>query len=147
MLSLIHTTLCSSVLHLGIHIFILLTVIPKPLQCHKIIKCFILKIGGGTSLVVQWLRISCQCRGHRFEPWSRKIPHAVEQLSHTPQLLSLRSRARKPQLRKPVSLQPMLCNKRSHSNEKPAHHKEEYPPLTTTRESPHAARKTQCSQK
>ena len=23
---------------------------------------------------------ACQCRGHGFEPWSRKIPHAVEQL-------------------------------------------------------------------
>ena len=24
---------------------------------------------------------ACQCRGHGLEPWSRKIPHAVEQLS------------------------------------------------------------------
>ena len=24
---------------------------------------------------------ACQCRGHRFEPWSGKIPHATEQLS------------------------------------------------------------------
>ena len=23
---------------------------------------------------------ACQCRGHRFEPWSGKIPHASEQL-------------------------------------------------------------------
>ena len=23
---------------------------------------------------------ACQCRGHRFEPWSGKIPHATEQL-------------------------------------------------------------------
>ena len=23
---------------------------------------------------------ACQCRGHRFEPWSGKIPHAAEQL-------------------------------------------------------------------
>ena len=23
---------------------------------------------------------ACQCRGHRFDPWSGKIPHAVEQL-------------------------------------------------------------------
>ena len=36
--------------------------------------------------------------GHGFEPWSGKIPHAAEQLSHAPQLLSLRSRAREPQL-------------------------------------------------
>ena len=24
---------------------------------------------------------TCQCRGHGFEPWSGKIPHAAEQLS------------------------------------------------------------------
>ena len=24
---------------------------------------------------------ACQCRGHRFEPWSGEIPHAAEQLS------------------------------------------------------------------
>ena len=24
---------------------------------------------------------ACQCRGHGFEPWSGKIPHATEQLS------------------------------------------------------------------
>ena len=43
---------------------------------------------------------SCQCRGHGFEPLSGKIPHTVEQLS-SPQLLSLRSRVRKPQLLSP----------------------------------------------
>ena len=32
------------------------------------------------SLVAQWLRICRQCRGHGFEPWSGKIPHAAEQL-------------------------------------------------------------------
>ena len=35
----------------------------------------------GTSLVAQWLRIACQRRGHGFELWSGKIPHAAEQLS------------------------------------------------------------------
>ena len=35
----------------------------------------------GASLVAQWLRIACQGRGHGFEPWSGKIPHAVEQLT------------------------------------------------------------------
>ena len=24
---------------------------------------------------------ACQCRGHGFDPWSRKIPHALGQLS------------------------------------------------------------------
>ena len=45
-----------------------------------------------TSLVVQWIRISCQCRGHRLDPQSKKIPHAVEQPSP-------RSRAHRPQPR------------------------------------------------
>ena len=34
-----------------------------------------------TSLVVQWLRIRLPMQGHGFEPWSGKIPHAMEQLS------------------------------------------------------------------
>ena len=36
---------------------------------------------GGASLVVQWVGITSQCRGLKFEPWSRKIPHAVWKLS------------------------------------------------------------------
>ena len=41
----------------------------------------------------------------------------------------------------------MLCNKRSHCSEKPAHLNEEQPPLAETRESPQAAKKTQYNQK
>ena len=41
-----------------------------------------------------------------------------------------------PQLLKPVPLEPVLRNKRSHRNEKAAHRKEEEPLLATTRESP-----------
>ena len=51
-----------------------------------------------------WLRgkeSACQCRRHRFNPWSRKMPHAAEQL---PQLLSLCSRAWELQLLKPAHL-------------------------------------------
>ena len=59
--------------------------------------------------------------GRSHMPWSNK--------ARMPQLLSLSSRAREP---------PLV---------KPAHHNEEQPPLATTRESPHAATKTQCSQK
>ena len=54
---------------------------------------------------------------------------------HAPQLPSLRSRAHEPQLLSPRAatteahapqpLKPMLCDKRSHRNEKPAHHNEE----------------------
>ena len=50
-----------------------------------------------------WLRICLPCRGHSFDPWSGKIPHASGQLS-------------------PCTLELMLCNKRSHFNEKPTHH-------------------------
>ena len=52
-----------------------------------------------------------------------------------------------PQLLKPTRLEPVLCNKRGHHNEKPAHRNEEQPPLAATRESPWAATKTQRSQK
>ena len=84
---------------------------------------------------------ACQCRGHRFDPWSRKIPHAAEQLSPratttepachnywSPCTLGPMCRnywARVLQLLKPASLEPALCNKRSHCNEKPMHRKEE----------------------
>ena len=44
-------------------------------------------------------------------------------------------------------LEPVLHNNRSHFNEKPAHHNQEQPSLTTTRESPRAGKKTQCCQK
>ena len=53
---------------------------------------------------------SCQCRGHRFDPWSWKIPHAVGQLSPRAHVLQqekpLRWEAPAPQLeRSPLPLQ------------------------------------------
>ena len=45
--------------------------------------------------------------------------------AHAPQLLSLRSRPQEPKLLKPARLEPVLCNRRSHRNEKPAHCNEE----------------------
>ena len=39
---------------------------------------------------------ACQCRKHKFDPWSGKIPHASEQVSHVPQLPSLCSGAQEP---------------------------------------------------
>ena len=39
------------------------------------------KSGQGASLVVQQLRSTLQCKGHGFDPWSRKTLHAAEQLS------------------------------------------------------------------
>ena len=35
---------------------------------------------GRDFLVVQWLRICLPMQGHRFNPWSGKIPHDLEQL-------------------------------------------------------------------
>ena len=50
--------------------------------------------------------VPCQCRGHGLDPWSRKIPHASEQLCLSG-----------------LTREPMLCNKRSHH--KTLHSKEE----------------------
>ena len=51
------------------------------------------------------------------------------------------------QLRKPMCLEPVLHNKRSHHNERPVRCKEELPPLAATREKLWAAPKTQNSHK
>ena len=55
-----------------------------------------------TSLVLIGKEVACQRRRHGFDPWSRKIPHASEQLGHA-QLLSLCSRAGEPQLLSPCA--------------------------------------------
>ena len=65
-----------------------------------------------TSLVVQCIRICLSMRGHRFDPWSRKIPHAMEQLSPcttTPE----------------PTWEPVLHSKRRHCKEKPTHGSED----------------------
>ena len=78
---------------------------------------------------------ACQCRGHRFEPWSRKIPHAVEQLGSWATTTE------------PARWEPVLRNKRGRDSERPVHRDEEWPPLATTRESPCTETKTQHSHK
>ena len=78
---------------------------------------------------------ACQCRGHGFEPWSGKIPHAAEQLGPCATTAE------------PACLEPVLRNKRGRDSERPAHRDEEWPPLAATRESPHTETKTQHSQK
>ena len=56
-----------------------------------------------TSLVVQWLRTDCQCRGQGFDPWPGKV-HAAEQpvcfndLACAPQERLLQWETRAPQL-------------------------------------------------
>ena len=78
---------------------------------------------------------ACQRRGHGFEPWSGKIPHAVEQLGPWATTTE------------PACLEPVLHNKRGHDGERPAHHDEEWPLLVATRERPCTETKTQHSQK
>ena len=78
---------------------------------------------------------ACQCRAHRFEPWSGKFPHAAEQLGPWATTTE------------PARLEPVLRNKRGRDSERPAHHDEEWPPLAATRESPRPETKTQHSQK
>ena len=76
----------------------------------------------GTSLVAQWLRICLPMQGgHGFDPWSRKIPHAAEQLS----LCATTTEPACHNYRSAHALEPVLCNKRSHRSEKPVHRNEE----------------------
>ena len=52
---------------------------------------------------------ACQCRRHKFSPWSWKIPHAKSNQAHEPKLLSLSSGAQKLQLLRPEhTLEPVL---------------------------------------
>ena len=78
---------------------------------------------------------ACQCRGHGFEPWSGKIPHAAEQLGPWATTTE------------PARLELVLRSKRGCNSERPAHRDEEWPPLAATRESPCTEMKTQHSQK
>ena len=77
---------------------------------------------------------ACQFRGHGFEPWSGKIPHAAEQLGLWVTITE------------PARLEPVLRNKRGRDSERPAHRDEEWPPLAA-RESPRTETKTQHSHK
>ena len=91
------------------------------------------------SLVVQWLRICLPMQGTRVRALVREDPTCRGATKPVPQLLSLRSRAREPRVLKPVCLEPMLCNKMSHHNKKPAHRNKEQPPAH------HNQRKPECS--
>ena len=92
---------------------------------------------------------ACQHRRQGFNPWSGKIPHALEQIIPCITIVE-------PVLQNPgattteprgcsywsqSALEIVLHNKRSHRNEKPTHCNEEQPLVTATRE------KTQHSQK
>ena len=61
--------------------------------------------------MVHWLRICLPGRGHRFDPWSVKIPHALGQLSLCAQLLkpgALRTRPLQQEIL--VCEKPVCCN-------------------------------------
>ena len=62
-------------------------------------------------------------KGSRPGLGSFHMPRSNE--ARAPQLLTLRSRAREPQLQKPACLEPVLRNKKSQHNEKPTHRNEE----------------------
>ena len=62
-----------------------------------------------------WVWEDSTCRGT-----SKPVCHSY---------VSLRSRAQELQLLKPACLEPVLCNKRSHCSEKPAHHNDSSPCL------------------
>ena len=89
----------------------------------------------GTSLVAQWLRIHLPVQGTWV--WSQ-----VEEDSAC-------FGATKPVCHNywASALEPVLCNKRSHSNEKPSHRNKECLPLTAAGRGPCTAMKTQRSQK
>ena len=85
------------------------------------------------SLVRQWLRICLPMQGTRVRALVQEDPTcrgATKPVHHNYWACALEPVShnywvRVPQLLKPMRLQPMLCNKRSHRNEKPAHHNQE----------------------
>ena len=96
----------------------------------------------GTSLVVQWIRITCKCRGHRFNPWSGKTAHASEQLSPCSTASEpARFNKRSPRAQSWHSTTGAVTAKRS------LRAAAGEPQLSEPRESLHAATKTQSHQK
>ena len=93
--------------------------------------------------MAQWLRICLPVHG----TWVRALVQEDSTCRGVTKPVSHNYWARVPQLLKPVRLKPVLHNKRSHCSEKPVHLNEEQPLLATTRESRHAATKTQRSQR
>ena len=89
-------------------------------------KCRCSELRFQTSLVAQWLRNLPDNAGDAgSSPGVGRSHMPRSSWACVPQLLSLCSRAREPQLLKSARLEPVLRNKRSHRNEKPAHRNEE----------------------
>ena len=87
----------------------------------------------GASLVAQWLRIHLPMQGTWVQALVQEDPtcrRATKPVRHNYWACALEPAshnywAHVPKLLKPVHLEPVLCNKRSHPNEKPAHRNEE----------------------
>ena len=102
----------------------LLSCYPPKLKCHKNQKNNALKANiqwfkelyTGTSLVAQWLRIRLPMQG----TWVPSLVWEDPTSSRATKPLRHNYWARMPQILKPVHLEPMLHNERSHCNEKPA---------------------------
>ena len=113
------------------------------------------KRGPRAFLVAQWLRIHLPRQGTQVQALVREDPTcrgATKPVRHNYWACALEPVshnywAHVPQLLKSTCLELVLHNKRSHRNEKPAHRNEEQPPITATRESLHAATKTQTQPK
>ena len=92
-----------------------------------------LKYITGASLVAQWLRIHLPMQGTQVRALVREDPtclRATKPMRHSYWACALEPTshnywAHVPQLLKPARLEPVLCNKRSQHNEKPAHHNKE----------------------
>ena len=81
-------------------------------------------------------------------PSGTRPPASAKDVGSIPDLgCSTGRRAARPVPPNCWALEPMHANKRSHRNEKPAHCSEDWPLLTTARESLRKAAKSQCSQK
>ena len=85
--------------------------------------------GAGTSLVAEWLRICLPAQGTRVRALVPEDPTcrgATKPVRHsywacTLEPVSHNCWAHVPQLLKPVHLEPVLHNERSHCNEKPTY--------------------------
>ena len=110
-----------------------------------------------TPVLPRWLRgteCTCQCRRHRFDPLSRKIPHATEQLSPCttttePVLWSSGTATTEPTCHKywsPCTLEPLLHNKRG-QHKKSMHRSYRVAPARRHERKDCRATKTRHSQK
>ena len=96
------------------------------------------------SLVAQWLMVCLPVQRTRVQALVQEDPtchEATRPVRHSYWACALEPASHNywvcvPQLLKPVRLEPVLRNKRSHCDEKPSHCNEEKPLLASTRESP-----------